>query len=158
MKRSEYRMERDEVSELLALNRSHPGIIKALEFCDCVIEKAAKGLPQVDGADHLLSIVSDRGATGEEIFVEVAALHMLYYRNDRRIKSKNHLRNLIGVRVLRLKKSNGHLTGKTNRTVGQYLIDGIGPVLLLNFARACDKRLQLTNDWLKEQGEELRVC
>jgi len=59
--------------------------------------------------------------------------------------------------VLRLKKTTGTLTGRTNRTVGQFLIDGIGPVLLLNVARACDRRLELEQDWLKVQGEELQI-
>lgn len=122
-----------------------------------MIDKASKGIPQVAGADDLLGIVADRGATGEEVFMEVAALHVLYYRNDRRIKSKNHLRNLSGNKVLRLKKTNGTITGKTNRIVGELIVDGFGQVLLLNIARAVDKRFELEQARVKDQGTRLRI-
>ena len=157
MHRKDYTVEREEVKELLALNSDHVGIIKAIEFCSGMLEKAQDGIPQIRGSDDLLAILADRGATGEEVFIEVAALHVLYYRNDRRIKSKNHLRNLVGVRVLRLKRTTGTLTGRTNRIVGQHLIDGIGPVLLLNVARACDRRIELHQEHLKAQNQQLKI-
>ena len=159
IKRKEYLGEIAEVTELLSLNENtHNGIIRAMGFLDGVLDKAARGITVVPGVEEVLAVVADRGATSRELFIEVSSLHLLYYRHSRLIKSKEHLVKLTGNKVLIIKKNPCRLNGKLHRMVGEAVIDGIGPVLLLNVARACDRRLELANDWLREQGEELRVC
>lgn len=159
IKRKEYEGERAEVRELLSLNEtSHGGIIRAMEFLDDLLAKAARGVTVVPGAEEVLGVVADRGASSRELFIEVAALHLLYWRNSRLVKSKEHLVKLTGNKVLIIKRNPCRISGKLNKEVGEAVIEGIGSVLLLNVARACDKRLELANDWLREQGGKLRVC
>lgn len=158
IKRKEYLGEIAEVTELLSLNENtHNGIIRAMGFLDDLLEKAARGITVVPGAEEALGVVADRGATSREIFIEVSALHLLYYRHSRLVKSKNHLIKLTGNKVLIIKRNPCRISGKLNREVGDAVIHGIGSVLLLNFAKAVDRRLELKKDWLKEQGEELKI-
>ena len=73
------------------------------------------------------------------------------------MKTKEHLRNLTGLKVLRIKKTHGTVTGKNNREVGQFIIDGVGSVLLLNFSKAADLKEEGHDKLLKDQQQQLKL-
>jgi hypothetical protein len=152
----EYETEKTEVEAILSLNADHPGIIGALEWCEKFLDRAGQGIPQVPSSDKYLSILADMDCTPLEVLTEAAAMELLYQRGSL-IKTKRHLINTTGRKILKLRRYRCPSHGKQHRETGVYVRRGIGEVLLLNISKSCNKREEKIRERLQKQGLELRI-
>jgi len=156
IKKQEYAIEVEEVSEIINLNPDHPGIQYGIAFLSNWMKAGNDGSTHVPCPDYLGRLYQAEVDT-KDLLILIAALWLFAERQfGKRVKSDKHQIYMVGMKVIRFISYWGRTRGPDHREVGTYIKDNIGG-LLLNIVKAVERKKAQRKQTMSVQYRELNI-
>ena len=166
----EFKLEKDQVSEIINANLNHAGIQTGIKFLERYLSLSQQGIKTPGGS--FMAKVADLGFTAKDLLTEAAAIWLFAYRNPALVpqslegRPTNLPLDSTTGRCLALITTHafgrGRCVGKTNLTkrgavkIGEYVRTNIG-TLLINIIKAVNGKEKAEQERLMALASPLSV-
>lgn len=155
LRRSEYRKEFEDVSEIITSNIDHIATQTVLKFIQSWLDRALSGQPCVMASEIARLARADVSAL--DILLEASAIFLFSHRNPKTLPDDVRQSYQIGIAILRLaeqftytssngKKAHRKPSGTDRKAIGKYLRESLG-LFLFNVTAAINRREQEEQDF-----------
>lgn len=150
LRKSEYRREFEDVTDLITSNIQHTATVTALEFIQSWLDKAASGQACILGRH--LSRLSNGGVTALQILIEASAVFLYSQRKPSSLPDDDRLSYQIGIVILRLATAPAYInrsgqtahrrpSGTDRKALGKHLRNNLG-LFFFNVTAAINRKEQ----------------
>lgn len=155
LRRSEYKKEFEDVSELITSNINHIATQTVLKFIQAWLDKAVSGQACVMAIE--MSRLAKASVSALDILLEASAIFLYSQRHPKSLADDERLNYQIGIGILRLaeqftytasngKKAHKKPSGTDRKAIGKYLRTSLG-LFLFNVTAAINRREQEEQDF-----------
>lgn len=154
LRRSEYKREFEEVTDLITRNISHEATETALKFIQGWLDRAASGQSCVMASE--ITRLAHGGVSALDILIEASAVFLYSQRKPRSLPDDDRLSYQIGIAILRLaeqrsyiarsgKKAHRRASGTDRKALGKHLRQTLG-LFLFNVTATINRKEQEEQD------------